>query len=108
MEDLKGFTKMILSDISRRLGGSSTGSQVRMQSLESLTKVRKKESILDVPQKAAAADRLINVKAKKLFSESDIAGMEANGELRLSQGDIITPLAMDMIRSKKIRIKRET
>ena len=62
---------------------------------------------IQVGKKLATSPAETNVREKKLITENDIISLSANTRLLVQKGTIITPLAKDKAKEKKIKIEME-
>lgn len=109
MIDNKEFTIDILKEISNRIHAKSnnTLTQIQMVSLKNMRdkEFKKAETFL----KSSEIKELPEIKPRKkqVITAKDIEKMEISSEISLLYGDIITPMAKDLIKEKKIKINRK-
>lgn len=103
MIDNKEFTIDILKEISNRMNikNDNRVTQIQMVSLKNILnkEVKKDEILLKSPE--------IEPQKKQVITAKDIEKMEMNSEISLLYRDIITPMAKDLIKEKKIKVNRK-
>lgn len=101
MKEVRAFTNQILKELERRAKPlhqpMSAGIEKHMVSLESLLK--KKPSGNEAGEAAAPP-----ASGKRIITEKDLLELEGAEEFVIRQGDIVTPLAKDLLKKKKIRL----
>ncbi len=105
MKEVRTFTTAILKELERRMNPHRqpmpSGIEKHMVSLESLLKRKPAERIgdCDTAQRVAQA-----AGGKRIVTEKDLHDLKGVEEFVVNRGDIVTPLAKDLLRKKKIRL----
>lgn len=105
MKEVKAFTTKILKELELRMNSCRhpmpSGIEKHMVSLESLLKKKPAGNNAGEATVQAAAQA---VSEKKIITEKDLLDLKGVEEFVVSQGDIVTPLAKDLLRKKRIRL----
>ncbi len=108
MNELKSFTRSILSELSNRMKNTNKRVQIKKEliTLEGLMKndSSKKDIFHNNKQHQAAQSSPAFSDSKKVITQTDMESMGDIHELQINKGDIVTPLALDLLKRKKIKL----
>lgn len=105
MKEIRAFTTKILKELEQRMNPGQhampPGIGKHMVTLESLLK---KKPAVSTVNESAVQTAAQPAGEKRIITEKDLLDLKDVAEFVVRQGDIVTPLAKDLLKKKKIRL----